>query len=360
MRSRSSWLTLAAFGSLACNAILGNESDYSLADGAGAGGEPGGGAQAVTAGTTSKGGNAVSGGMSGEAGSVGEAGDGNAAGASGSSSGGEGGQSGEECLAPSRCVPAPAGSDLGFVTTDPLQSCPTGYSEVELHSGLTDPGACTGCSCAPKAARCDSSIVSHGSFACPGFQTSGNSFVLLSTGCAAISPGTSVHFYDVRGFAECTPQGVGTPAAPVWNETLKFCKLNAVPTGGCPAGSRCLAAATAPTCALLSKEGSCSAAYPNAHAEPVATDFDDQRTCGECQCGFGNSDCTGGKIQVFSGGNCTGSMAELGPAQGDSCSLPFTPVSGTVVGTAAANTCAPDADPSGTLEPVEPVTLCCK
>ena len=70
MRSRSSWLTLAAFGFLACNAILGNESDYSLADGAGAAGEASGGAPGWNAVTADMGGNAVRRGVGGEAGTV--------------------------------------------------------------------------------------------------------------------------------------------------------------------------------------------------------------------------------------------------------------------------------------------------
>ena len=53
-------------------------------------------------------------------------------------------------------------------------------------------------------------------------------------------------------------------------------------------------------------------------------------------------------------------LVRLGPAQGDACPLPFTPVSGKVVGTAASNTCAPNAYPTGTLEPLNPRTLCCK
>jgi hypothetical protein len=357
--SRSSLVTLAAMALVACNAILGNESDYSLRDDAsGAGSSTGG----TRAGSSSVSGNGAT---SSKAGSTGNEG-GNGPGVGGDrneggmvSAGGDDGQS-DTCLAPSRCVPAPAGSELGFIAAEASQGCPSGYSEVMLHSGLTADGACEGCSCAPKASRCDSSIVGHGAYPCPSFQTSGNSYVLLSTSCSVIAPGASVHFYSVLGFAECTPQGVATPAAPEWAETVKFCQLDSASSGGCPAGSVCVAATTEPTCALLKDGGSCSADYPNDHGEPLATDYDDQRSCGDCQCGFGNSACTGGKIQVFSGPNCTGNMAELGPAEGDACPLPFAPASGIIVGSPASNSCDVNNYPNGTLEPIDPRTLCCK
>lgn len=373
----------------ACNAILGNESEYHLdpalaGGGDGGAGDQGNGGSSGSGGSKAGGSNAagettVGGSASGGGGDAGSAGVGGAG--EGGGSGGDGGEpqcdpAGSEdcfngfdddcngdvdcadaaCAGPAECVRVPAGAALGTFA-GAGEACPPGTTKLTLHQGLTADPLCTGCSCAPKSSYCDSSIVG---LTCGG-ATLGVSYNLFSNSCQNVSPANagSIRFYSIRGFSDCTPQGTATPSAISWAQTSSFCRVDAL-GAGCAAGSRCVAKAAEPTCSIRSGDVACTGDYPTSMGEPWSSAYVDQRECSECQCSFGISSCTGGSIELFSGSNCQGTMITLGGTGGDNCSVGFTPASGRLTGTPASNTCQPQTYPSGELKPKDSNTICCK
>lgn len=357
----------------ACNAILGNESDYRLDPDLSVGGEPSSGGS--TSGSGGSSGNQTSGGSSagkaaeGGSGAVGEAGGGgepqcDPTSAEDCFNGVDDDCNGDvdcedaACAEPAECVPVPGDAQLGtFLAAG--ESCPAGTSAVELHQGLTADPLCTGCSCLPAVSYCDSSIVG---LTC-GQGVLGNSYNVFSDRCSNVSPanGGSVRFYNVLGFSDCTPQGTATPSAVSWAQSNTFCKVDRMGLG-CDAGSRCVAKAAEPACTIQSGERSCGGAYPRSTGDPWSTDYVDERECGECLCAFQFSACLGGAIQVYSQPNCQGTMVTLGSAgqQGDNCNVGFTPASGRVTGTPASNDCEPNTYAHGELQPQDSSTICCR
>ena len=376
-------LGLFVFGLVACNAIWGNEDHYTLIGGAAAG-------DAGKSDDTDQGGNVGKAGAGGHAGRVAtaegglagatdEAGNGGAAEAGDSGSSNSGGcvATGSEdcfngkdddcdgatdcedsaCTASGSCVPDATDGELGTLLATG-SSCPTGYSAVTLYRGLTVDPYCAGCTCGVDSVYCTTSIVGHGAFACPSFQTSGVSYNMFSTSCQPINPGTSVHYYDVASFTSCSATGTPTPSAVQWSETRTYCKADHV-GGGCERGSSCVPKAATPICTRVSGSVTCAGAYATTTGAVWNSGVTDTRTCSTCQCGGGYGTCDGGGIQVYSDASCGGTVASLPGTQGDSCALPFAPASGRVVGNPIATTCTNNTYPSGTVEEAGASTVCC-
>lgn len=262
------------------------------------------------------------------------------------------------CDGPVECVPDVRGADLG--TLLPMGSvCPTGYSPVTLHRGLNDPFTCEGCSCRPTEWRCQSGVYGHGAYACPSFQFATVLYNLYSDQCNLMPPDPSLHFYPVSGFAVCEPEGVGTPSPASWTETRTFCKADRV-GGGCPSGQRCVQAASAPDCVMSAGATSCGASYPDDTGGVLYTNFTDERTC-TCSCAFGTADCTGGYIEVYPNGACTGAPVQMGSgAEGDACPLPIVPQTARIVATPTSPRCESNTFPFGEVTPSDPRTVCCR
>jgi hypothetical protein len=373
----------------ACNAILGNEDDYSLAPGAA-------GDAASASGNASKAGDSGIVGTGGNDGAIGAGGNGGNGGAAGSNelagnsstlpgtAGDNGAAGGSSCVAtgpedcfngtdddcngdidcadsacagPALCVPNAAGAELGTQLAVGT-NCPLGYTGTTLHRGLSADAQCVGCSCTPQTSDCNSSIVTHYPATC-GFQTTGSSYVLTTNGCALVGTDASVHYYAVLAEAECTPHGTATPSPAKWAETSTYCKADRV-GGGCASGWSCVPSATSPACALSTGTKTCAGSYPTATGGAWNTGLTDQRTCSACQCGLGLSACTGGKMQVYSSTDCSGNPVSLGPAEGDTCSLPFVPKSGKIVGTPASTSCPPNTYANGALTADGASTVCCR
>ena len=378
---RRALIGLFVFGLVACNAILGNEDHYTLvpatAGSAGQGGTPG---KAGAGGDAGQAGSREGGaaGVGDEAGSGG-VGDGSEAGAS---SGGSGGSpcvaTGAEdcfngkdddcdgdtdcadsaCTSSSQCVPDSTGAELGTLI-QMGSSCPTGYSAVTLHRGLVVDPYCTGCSCGVASTYCVTSIVGHGNFACPSFTTSGPSYNMFSTSCSAISPGTSVHYYAVASFTDCTASGTATPSSVQWTETGTFCKADRVGKG-CKSGLSCVPKATSAACARKTGSTTCSGAYGASTGAVWNGGVNDTRTCGTCQCAGGYGTCNNAGIQVYDGVGCGGNPVALPGTEGDNCALPFAPGSGRVVGAPVATQCVANVYPSGEVKEADPSTVCCQ
>jgi hypothetical protein len=242
-------------------------------------------------------------------------------------------------------------------------TCAAGYTPVKLNQGLKADAQCTGCTCTPKTADCDASLVASYPGTCPGFQTTGLSYNVFSSHCESVSPNSQqLHFYSVRGLATCTAGGTGVLSPPTWDVTRTFCELKKAGKG-CKSGEVCApkGGTEAATCTRLSGDQACGTGLGTAMGEPWSPGFTDQRQC-TCQCSFGISSCGAAHIQVYSGANCTGTAADLGSgADGNSCATPFTPVSGRIVGGApGTDQCPVDAPVSGEAVANTPRTICCR
>jgi len=388
---RRALLGSIAFGLFACNAILGNEDHYVLVSP----GEAGHAGSVSKAGANGKAGSSAAG----ESGEGGVAGAGDEAGSSGaseadsgeSSSGGTTGHGGNgaagsapcvktgvedcyngkdddcngatdcadsACTPTSTCVPDATDAELGTLLQTG-SACPTGYTAVTLHRGLSADPVCAGCSCSVSGLYCHTSIVGHGTFACPSFQTSGNSYNMFSNSCQPINPGTSTHHYDVASFTECAASGTATPSPAKWGETSTFCKADRVGRG-CKSGSSCVPKATTVACARKAGDTACTGAYSKSAGAVWSGGVDDTRTCGACQCAGGWGTCNNAGATLYSGVNCTGASQTISGVQGDDCALPFAPASGQVTGAPVANACVPNTYPGGEIKEKDPSTVCCQ
>lgn len=387
---RHALVGLIAFGLFACNAILGNEENYVLVS-AGSAGHAGG---VSKAGSSGKGGSTA-----GEGGEGGVAGAGDEAGSSGaseadageSSSGGSTGQGGSAtggsgpcvktgaedcfngkdddcngatdcadaaCTASSTCVPDAADGELG-TWLEMGSTCPKGYTAVTLHRGLSADPKCVGCSCSVSGTYCHTTIVGHGSLACPGFGTMGLSYNMYTTSCQPISPGTSTHHYDVLSWTDCAASGTAAPSAVQWAQTSTFCRADHVGRG-CKSGSSCVPKTSTSACARKAGDASCSGAYAVSTGAVWSGAVDDTRVCGACECSGGWGTCNNAGATVYSGPNCTGTAQAISGVQGDDCALPFAPASGQVSGTPVPNQCIGNTYPSGEIKETEPSTVCCQ
>jgi hypothetical protein len=409
MRASRALFGLGLLASFAgCNAILGNESEYTLGsagtspDTAGGAGDESGG----TAGSAGKGGGAGKGGSSnaGRGGSSGKGGSSNtggsvsgsgntdpggAAGESGQGGAGAGGEGGQPACVPSgaeecfngrdddcneltdcadpacdesiaQCVPVPDDAKLGSLN-DPL-GCTQQTLAVTLYDGLSGPSECQGCTCQPETSRCDTGIYGYGTYTCGGFQFNGLLYNVFNDSCSQIPADPNIHYYSVRGLSTCTAVGTSAPPPVSWTSTATFCASELL-GGGCEPGYRCAPAATASvsSCVLLpGVNRDCTTDYPNAVAGAWHEGYEDDRTCSQCQCGFGLPECVGANLQVYSDPTCSGSPISLGGAEGSACPLAFAPQSARISGTPASNTCPTQVYPSGSFEPTDPRTVCCQ
>jgi hypothetical protein len=380
MRRALIGLTIFALLS-ACNAILGNEDHYTLvpaaagnAGKAGGVGRAGAGGRAGTTGT-GDGGLAGAGDEAGSGG-AGEAGEGGSSGAAGSGAcettgaedcfngldddcNGDTDCADSACTATSTCVPDAAGAELGTLLAPMGTTCPTGYSAVALHRGLTVDPVCTGCTCQVASSICVTSIVGHGSYPCPSFQTSGLSYNMNNTSCQPISPGTSTHNYAVASFTDCTASGTAKPSAVQWGETRTFCKADRV-GGGCNSGSSCVPKVTSAVCARKTGSATCAGPYGVSSGAVWNSGVTDTRACSACQCAGGYGTCNNSSILLYSTVGCDTNPVTIPGAEGDSCALPFAPLSGKVVGTAVPTMCVANVYPSGEIKEAGPSTVCCQ
>jgi hypothetical protein len=397
-------VSLVAFFS-ACNAILGNESDYELVSGgagddsrAGTGGTAGAGKGGSGGGTSGSGGKATigKGGLGGSSNTGGKGGTGTATGGGSGEGGtqetaGEGGAAGggssceptgpEDCFngedddcndavdckdaacdGPAECHPAVDGAELGYFVY-PDESCAEGFTLVEMGKDL-QAGQCSGCSCSsPTSMLCDSSVIGlQAGTSCPGFAQDGNAQNMYNDRCGSMPPNPNLHFWTIRGTAQCTPQGTPTLDPPLWTEQMNFCRLGLV-GGGCGSGQACLPTGTGNLCALTDDERGCDGDFPNDHGT-WHEGFLDERTCGECQCGLGTASCAGAYIAAYTAGGCSGAATQLGDGsgnQGDICGLAAPFQTGRIIGTPTNGSCQATAYiASGEATPIGPHKACCQ
>jgi hypothetical protein len=405
-------------GFVACNAILGNESEYHLRSGeagesstseagdGGAGGPTAGGAtslggsggaaggsDAPVAGSGDEPGGATStGGLSSTGGRMdGEGGEGNAPGATGGSAGepsggvtGTGGSGNcepvgpeacfnsidddcngqvdcedEACDAGTRCVEMPREAVFGNFDGS---ACDPGVDSVELYQGLASDGQCDGCTCTPTTSDCDAGVYNYGAKTCGGFEFTGLLQNTFASSCQPLGGDSNIHFYSIRGITNCAASG--TPRLPLvsWSTQGSFCRDDRV-GGGCGASSACVAdTSDGPECILL--EGSsatCPTGYTRDPAGTWYTGYSDQRTCSECYCGFVPGACTGARLEVYPMAGCAGGATIVSNGEeGNACSLPFGAMSARIIGSADPNNCPPQSYPDDNLRETGAHTVCCR
>jgi hypothetical protein len=266
------------------------------------------------------------------------------------------------CDGAGTCVPDAPGATFGtFILPG---GCPTGYSPVPLNHGITATYGCTGCSCVPNNdARCESGVYGHGPYTCPSYQFSGPLYNVIGDRCDPMPPDASLHYYDVRGFVTCSPQGTGTPYPASWTESRVFCAANKA-GGGCGAGSRCVPkvpVTAAQSCTMTTGAVACGAKYPATTGETWYTGYTDDRQCLACSCSFGGATCSGAYIQGYSGASCSGTPVTIGNgAEGDACPLGIVTASAKVVGTPTNPSCESNTGMTGALTATGPRTVCCQ
>ena len=385
----------------ACNAILGNESEYVLvaaggedsgaqagSTGASSGGKGGAAGSSLSSGGKSAGaggkasGGTTAGGNGGGAG-AGEGGVEEPAGAAGAAGGDAGAPScvsrGAEncfngvdddcngdidcedsaCNGPAECRPVPAGAQPGYFAA-PGDTCRSGYTRVDLHQDLQVPMQCNGCSCvSPTKLLCDSGVYGHGTYACPSYQFNGQLWDVFNDRCSSLPGDPNLHYYSIRGTSECTPAGTPTLDPATWSASAIFCLADRV-GGGCGAGKACVPAEVPTWCTL--GDGGCSPDYANDRGTWYEG-VDDQRACSACQCGLGTADCSASYIGVYSDGGCGTAPTPLPSVQvqGDACGLSFGPQSARIIGNPVpgSGSCEPNNFMTGYATPTSGHHACC-
>lgn len=386
----------------ACNAILGNESEYVLVGAGAHGSEPeagttgsaSGGKGGTAGSSTSSGGKSAGAGGKATGGTAGRNGSG---GKGGAADAGEGGGAGEPagaggdsgatscvsrgaencfngvdddcngdvdcedsaCNGPAECQSRPSGAELGYFL-GPGQTCLSGYTRVDLYQDLTVPMQCKGCSCiTPTNLLCDSGVYGHGTYACPSYQFSGQLWDVFNDRCSSLPGDPNVHYYSIRGTSECTPSGTPTLDPTTWGASAVFCLADRT-GGGCGAGKVCVPAEVPTWCTL--GDGGCGADYTNDRGTWYEG-VDDQRECSACQCGLGTADCSASYIGVYSDGGCGTTPLQLPSVQdqGDACGLAFAPKSARIIGNPVpgSGSCEPNNFMSGYATPTNGHKACC-
>ena len=169
----------------------------------------------------------------------------------------------------------------------------------------------------------------------------------------------NLHFYSIRGTAQCTPAGTPTLDPPVWTEQMVFCMLGSV-GGGCGSGQACLPAETGALCALADDGDACTDDFAADHGT-WHEGFMDERTCNDCQCGLGTADCLNAYIAGYTDGACGGTATQLGNgAQGDVCGLATPLQTARIIGTPTNASCQPNVFVNGDATPIGPHKACCQ
>lgn len=395
----------------ACNAILGNESDYVLVPGgAGDTSEAGAGGSAGSSVTAGKGGSAGStsttggSGGKGAGGKAGRGGSGNTGGkgGTGTSAGGASGEGGTQetagqggtagggtceptgaedcfngvdddcndavdcedaaCDGPAECMPATDGADLGYFVY-PMESCAAGFTLVAMGKDLQAGYECSGCSCSsPTSMLCDVGVMGlMAGTSCPGYTSDGNFKNIYNDRCGPMPSAPNIHYWTIRGTAQCNALGTPTLDTPVWAESMNFCRLDRVGSG-CGTGQACLPTGTGNLCALTEDDRTCDGDFVDDHGT-WHEGFVDGRTCGDCQCGLGTANCSGAYIGAYTDGGCAGTAVQLGDgsgAEGDRCALATPFQSGRIIGTPTNGSCTPTSYVSGVATPMGSRKACCQ
>ena len=170
----------------------------------------------------------------------------------------------------------------------------------------------------------------------------------------------------------CTPVPSSTITQPGFEDRIALCRAPAFAGAGCDPGDFCgprpPEGAAAELCIAREGEHDCPENFPVFYQ--YNRDFDDERACAECTCGDPEGTCTNYSVQLFNS-DCSGGLS-AGTIPVGACTQSAALTTGaarltnasaaTGIGTSDDAACPPQqAVPAeiGTLEAIDPVTVCC-
>lgn len=269
------------------------------------------------------------------------------------------------------CVPpAPAGTKGPYAvvfTQGAPASCPTGYLAAPVTKGQTDldrqPAKCgtIGCSCSTiTPASCTLQASWWGDPLCKDPTGDPSATVASCTDYPAKPYAFRVDV--VTTSLSCQAQGSTSPTskpAAVYNTSVAACDVDpAVAREPCDGGEVALSPITnARSCVVVSGAAKCAAPYANAYSISTTGGVTDTRGC-TCTCPSGTTTCTGGIAIAYSGGGCGGGTFDAGVGI---CRLRSgsDSVSGTPPAPGGFVSCPAGSSPSGDVQPIDDLTLCC-
>ena len=249
--------------------------------------------------------------------------------------------------------------------------CPSGYANLgNILSGLT-PGTCSGCSCAPGAVSCQTTLYGYKDAASCSAAVQGIAVGAWKTGSegaqcvntpswSGVNPLDTIYGVGVDPFvavsSACLPSGRPTVSAPTWTATLEFCGTGTI-GGGCGAGKVCVPAAPkASVCQLLDGAAACPA---GTKGSDWYSGYSGSQTCGACTCGKPTTgSCASVRMTVGSDYTCSGAATLTSGGQACFATGIYHP-GVAFAGSGTSGTCPADSAVSGTLTPTGRKTLCC-
>lgn len=277
-----------------------------------------------------------------------------------------------DCTTGYTCAPAPTDWSVpsyvamgGF--PGPAVTCPDATPPEVLFEGPGEPASCAACACDGSGLGCSSPTVScwYDTTTCSGNPS------------LTVSPNTCENIANCSGTCndqhrcqqvtnsqltgQCAPSGGTATVGPMWKGEASLCPS---PTqgGGCNAGEVCVPVAPAEfgadLCVRRDGDQACPSGYPNGIL--AFAGGTDTRACSSCGCNEGTVSCTAGSSAVHTDDGCVGSSVALNgctdvtsPFDGPDASIAVTP--GTLAGA-----CTPTGgQPTGSVMPSGPVTVCC-
>jgi hypothetical protein len=183
--------------------------------------------------------------------------------------------------------------------------------------------------------------------------------------CDVTVTGTANQWWSASApvIGTCAPTETVTLPEPAFVSDHALCSPRSTPS--CGAGTVCVPAVIPPFEALcIFKQGD-EQCPPSPYSERIVyhTDFDDSRGCSECECGDPNGVCTGINVQLHGNDSCS-MLASQVAGTGNCVQVAPTSTAARTFGSLE----APEADcvgvatqtePTGTVTPANPVTVCC-
>lgn len=278
-----------------------------------------------------------------------------------------------DCNPAYTCVPAsPADWSVpSYVASNgfpgPPVTCPDNTPPEVLLEGPGEPASCGACTCDGSALGCSSPTVScwFNSSTCsggPSLTVSPNSCINISNcngNCSNEQRCEQVMDSQLDG--QCAASGGAATIGPMWKGEMTVCPSPSQ-GGGCTANEVCVPVPPpdfgADLCVRRDGDQGCPGAYPNGML--VYAGGTDTRGCSECGCDEGTVGCSSGSSAVHDGDGCTASSVALNgctdvtaPLDGPQASIAVTP--GNLSGS-----CTPTGgQPTGSVMPTGPVTVCC-
>ena len=171
------------------------------------------------------------------------------------------------------------------------------------------------------------------------------------------------------GTDRCTPDLAAEIGPVTFAEALLGCDGAEVGDSGCEEGELCVPRPEAPfeSALCIWREGDALCPIGSAFSSRRLTygDFEDDRACGDCGCGFPLGDCLGAEVNLFSSSDCDGLVmiadddCNPGPAGGVLLSGAQVATPGTYSDDVACPVVADEELETGSAAPIEPVTVCC-